>query len=173
MLADFELLGKSCEDAPFASDLARSLNLTEKTAVHSRAANPWEAAVGNLVPRLQWKTLRQWRSHRPEHINLLEFRAHMGLLRRLSARTATHSQRVICIWDSQVGRGASTKGRSSSRQLLHWMRVVLPDILGGNFELGHFWVPTDIMPMDQPSRGGDAPPANGLPLPRLDRESPV
>ena len=121
------------------------------------ALTPWEEALREIAPCLQWKPVLGW-VERPQHINLLELRARNRLLRRMSRRTPNHHQRIIGLCDSKVVLGACGKGRSSSRRVNWQLRLSLPDLLGGDIDIGEFYISTELMPADGISRGQGVPP---------------
>ena len=127
----------------------------EKTA---RFAAPWEEALADVVPSLPWRTVLAWRDNRGSHINVLELRGRNRLLRRLARRVRFHHHRVVGLCDSRVVLGCTAKGRSASRQLNRELRLAVPDVLGADIELAEFYVFTEMMPADAPSRGAPVAP---------------
>jgi len=119
--------------------------------------NPWEEILEEIVVGLRWRPGRAWTDHSNSHINILEVKAWAGLMRKLASSPANFQRRIISVWDSKVGRAATAKGRSSAFRLLAQYRSVLPSLLGAGLEYGGFWVPSESMPMDGPSRGRRCP----------------
>ena len=60
---------------------------------------------------------------------------------------------MISFWDSRVGHGVASKGRSSSVALNRCQRAALPDLLGAGLCFEGLWCPSPWMPADGPSRG--------------------
>jgi len=131
-----------------------SVNLSDVAKKH---LTPWEESLEEISVGLSWKSMRAWQIDSGDHINILEVKAWCGLIRKLSGNPGMHGHRLISLWDSKVGRGAQSKGRSSSFSLLSQFRAVLPSFLGGGFEYEGFWIPSPSMPMDGPSRGRRPP----------------
>jgi len=119
--------------------------------------NPWEETLEEISAGLRWRTRRAWRDTSGSHINILEVKAWAGLIRKLASSPVNFQHRIISLWDSKVGRAATAKGRSSAFKLLSQYRSVLPSLLGAGIEYGGFWIPSESMPMDGPSRGGRCP----------------
>ena len=86
------------------------------------------------------------------HINVLELRAVLSLIKKLAARGA-HDCRVLVLIDSRVALGALGKGRSSSRQINRVLRQVAALALYTGIVVEVVWVPTWANPSDAPSRG--------------------
>jgi len=118
---------------------------------------PWEEVLEELSVGLNWRTGRAWSDKSESHINILEVKAWAGLMRKLASSTSNFCSRVISLWDSKVGRAATAKGRSSAFKMLSQYRAVLPSLLGAGLEYGGFWIPSESMPMDGPSRGRRPP----------------
>jgi hypothetical protein len=122
-----------------------------------RTTSPWERRAAELSQAVDWKTDRRWQEKPGRHINVYEFRAWVKLLKRLASRRSCHHRRVLSLWGSRVAMAVAGRGRSSSRQLLGEMRRALPHLSGGDLDCAGVWIPSEIMPMDQASRGGAAP----------------
>lgn len=93
---------------------------------------------------------------RKEHINLLE----LEMIRQEIKDRVTSNQghcRVVNLCDSRVVVGAFAKGRSSSKNMNHKLRAILPWALAGDLTLTNVWVPTDCNPADHPSRNQEIP----------------
>ncbi len=60
---------------------------------------------------------------------------------------------IKILTDSQVVRGAVSKGRSSSFALLHLLKRLTASLLALDVTLSLQWIPTDINPADAASRG--------------------
>ena len=92
----------------------------------------------------------KWSS--PEHINTLELRTIVMLLRHLSRSSRTWGQRTLIFSDSVVSIGVLRKGRSSSHPLLRLARIagVLQMVTRTRVYLR--WVPSGLNHADGPSR---------------------
>ena len=71
--------------------------------------------INDLLSTRPWTLEFAWKWRRPEHINLLEFRGLLALLK--SKRADRADSRLLHLFDSSVSLAASIKGRSSSRSL--------------------------------------------------------
>jgi hypothetical protein len=135
--------------------------------------SPWEMAVSNLSQRVRWSCDAAWRETEGRRINVCEAKAWMKLIRRRAARASCHGRRLISLWDSRVRHQIMARGRSSSEQLLHLQRLTLPHLAGGDMTAAGFWICSERMPMDGPSRGGTMPWPKGLKVPEAGRNMPL
>eukprot|EP00435_Cladocopium_sp_Y103_P026206 s860_g6.t1 len=105
-----------------------------------------------------------WREQvrRHTHINILELRAHLRQVRRLS--TSTSSVRALHGLDSQVSLGCLIKGRSSSSSLNSEMQKSMCFSVGSDLYDNYMYFPSADNPSDGPSRESDVP-APTMPLP--------
>ena len=83
---------------------------------------------------------------RQEHINILEVRACLRIMRQEAERL--FGKRQIYGLDPQVGTGALIKGRSPSRAINEELRSGLPDIVGVRSCPGFYFAPTRLNPAD-------------------------
>ena len=108
-----------------------------------------------LAATLPWRTVLQLpptMDRTPQHINVLEARAILQLLKRLVNRGARNA-RVLILSDSRVCVGAFGKGRSSSRALNAVIRKCAGIALRARLTWDIVWIPTWANPADAPSRG--------------------
>ena len=71
-------------------------------------------------PAGRWREPTRWLWRAPEHINVLEARAAMGVVQKMLEKGNLFGQRLFVFSDSQVTIGALAKGRSS-RPLLNYV----------------------------------------------------
>ena len=88
----------------------------------------------------------------PEHINVLEFRAALAVLRWRAKRPGFARSRFLHLMDSQVALAALARGRSSSRKLAALCEAVAAYLLSsGSSQFGGY-INTSSNPADRPSR---------------------
>ena len=87
-----------------------------------------------------------------DHINILEGQAILAACRWIAKFPKDHNSRIVFLCDSQVMVGALSKGRSSSRRVLHLCRKISAWLLALNIRPYWIWVPTDLNPADAISR---------------------
>ena len=104
-----------------------------------------------LAKTQQFKCKQVHRIKQRTHINISELKAAVESEERRSRRCP--SQRHAIGSDSQVALGALVKGRSSSAGLNGVLRRSLPTILGFNSYAAWQYVPTQLNPADDPTRG--------------------
>jgi hypothetical protein len=103
----------------------------------------------------EWKTLLAYRFkhlHGAEHINALELRAVLSMLKCRSTTLSMMNQRVLHLLDSQVCLGVLAKGRSSSLKLSRILQQIASIQLAANILILGAYVSTDDNPADEPSR---------------------
>ena len=101
----------------------------------------------------KWRTVAVWNCKVGRHINLLEEEAILKLVNRLSRlKTPT---RAVCLTDSHVVRGATSKGRSSSRALTTLLRKIGSTMVAAAIYLTLPFVPTRWNPSDDPTRDAE------------------
>ena len=89
---------------------------------------------------------------REEHLNTLELRTIVMLLRHLARSSRTWGQRTLVFSDSVVSIGVLRKGRSSSRPLLRLARVAAVLQMVTRTRIYLRWVPSGLNHADGPSR---------------------
>jgi hypothetical protein len=111
-------------------------------------------AIGaNWTNPKRWRVVIRGRWKRQEHNNVLEGRAALQSLRRLSRSSRNWGTRVLMLGDSQVIQGCFSKGRSSCYPLLLLGRRLASLLLATRMRLGIRYVNTKVNPSDAPSRG--------------------
>ena len=109
--------------------------------------------VSELADSLGWHEVTRYRVGVQEHINMKEFRAYRTRLRHAARRAECHGTRRLTLLDSSVVRGATSKGRSSSRRLNRIWRPVIPELLAADIQDGTLPCPTKHNPADGGTRG--------------------
>lgn len=104
----------------------------------------------------RWRTEFKGRWSKEEHINALELRTIVNLVRHLARSQKCWGHKVLCFTDSMVALGAAGKGRSSAPSLLALCRrlCALRLITCIRIYLRHDIVPSELNHADGPSRGG-------------------
>ena len=108
--------------------------------------------VSELADAVGWSSQFRYRAKLSDHINLKEARAYRTVVRRKAGNALEHSRRHLTLQDSAVVRGATAKGRSSSRRLNAFLRPAVPEQLAANLTFGSLPVPTKHNPADAPTR---------------------
>ena len=107
----------------------------------------------------RWRTVSCWTFKAEKHINLLEESAILHLANRLSRRRKP--TRAVCLTDSFVVRGATSKGRSSSKCLSNLLRKIGATMVAAALYFTLPYVPTRWNPSDDPTRDVELRPAYG------------
>ena len=119
-------------------------------------APPTVAAYGQpqAVPcnKTDFKVLSSFAKRDAEHINVLEARAHLHLIRWLLRWPGRHGRPVITVIDSKVVLGAFTKGRSSAASLRRACRQNAALLLSGDLQVSAIYINTRDNPADEASR---------------------
>ena len=97
-----------------------------------------------------WKVKHDWAFRRESHINLLELRVVLRLVRSLVLEKA--KARVVSFIDSNVCRCALGKGRSSSRAISSVLRRVNTLLICGGIWMVTPYMPTRLNAADDPTR---------------------
>ena len=119
------------------------------------ALSAQRGASGRLAVYAPWRAILQLppsRNRKPQHVNVLEARAILLLIKWLMARDERDA-RLIMLLDSRVCVGAFAKGRSSSRALNSVIRQCAGLAILQGLSWVIVWVPTWANPADAPSRG--------------------
>ena len=118
-------------------------------------------AVNDLLSSHAWSTMSSWKWGRPAHINVLETAAGLTLMNKLAK---SRDLRYLHVLDSNVARGALTKGRSSSRSLrVPLLRAAATQVVGGLYPAFVFG-PTRLNVSDAPTRNRPLPPRASISL---------
>jgi hypothetical protein len=105
----------------------------------------------------RWRVVIQGSWKRREHINVLEARAALQAVRRLSRNPKSWSKKILGLTDSQVVAGCYGKGRSSAASLVSSCRRLSSLQLGLRMKVRWRWIETWRNMSDLPSRGGKVP----------------
>ena len=125
-----------------------------------------------VLSQFPWGRLRHGIAYRPDsHITLLEGVTFSLLMRFLGQQIVidkhesskhdlesvliddfTVSRRILCGLDSRGAGGALAKGRSSSHMINRSCRRVCAVTLASGLTAVYYWIPSELMPMDSPSR---------------------
>ena len=104
----------------------------------------------------KWKTALAYRFnhlHGAEHINALELRAVLSMIKCRATNLNLMDQRCLHLMDSQVCLGVMAKGRSSSFRLSRILQQISALQLAARLLTLGAYVTTDDNPADDPSRG--------------------
>jgi hypothetical protein len=119
------------------------------------SAAPWPRKP--LPARLWvWKNVIAYKfthKHGPEHINALELRAFLSMLKWRVSQRKFHHCRFLHLLDSQVCLSALAKGRSSSQKLAVILSQISSLQLFADIISFGAYVNTQDNPADKPSRG--------------------
>eukprot|EP00971_Amphidinium_carterae_P350476 6491567-Amphidinium_carterae.2 len=107
--------------------------------------------AGQILGRAPWRVLFFFQFRTSDHINVLELRALIRLVFRISS-WKIRKARILVGLDSKVVIGAASKGRSSSFALNYHLRRLAAVCLTFELQLLLFWLPTWGNPADAPSR---------------------
>ena len=112
--------------------------------------------VNDLLSAGQWHVGAAWSwPTPPEHINVLETRAFLAVLRQLGREGG--DKRLVQIVDSSVALGATTKGRSSARTLRRPLLQACALQLGCGLYPATVFGPTRLNVADAPTRDRPLP----------------
>ena len=106
--------------------------------------------VNEVALASQWKVLNSWKFKKMSHINILEEASILRLVNYLGRMCKP--LRAVALVDSFVVRGATSKGRSSSRALSAILRRVGAATVAFGVYLTLPFVPTRWNPADDPTR---------------------
>lgn len=109
-------------------------------------------SIAELVCDWDWRTVFSHAASDHSHINLKELRAARLYLKRHAKSKNKKNGRVIILLDSQVARGALTRGRSPSYPINRQLRRLVPTLIGGKIFPTFLWIPSKANPSDPPSR---------------------
>lgn len=126
-------------------------------------------AINNLAISGDWSVDSAWSFRRQSHINILEESALLRLAQRC-VRFA-YPTRVTVLVDSNVVRGATTKGRSSSLGLSTVLRRLNAICVAAAIYLHIAFVPTRLNISDDPTRDRPLRPAtSGIDISSMSRD---
>ena len=136
----------------FTSQVSACLatHLLSRPSTEEKKSGLESLVVNDLLCARPWKAGPAWSWDRPEHINVLEARAYLKVLRDLAAEGG--DLRYTHVVDSSVTLGAAAKGRSSTRALRGLLlRNAALQIAGGLYPTVAFG-PTRLNVADDPTR---------------------
>ena len=110
--------------------------------------------VKDILSTAEWRTLRSWRWKKRHHINVLETGAVVSLMKQLVCEEPGHRHNILV--DSQVAKGAISKGRSSARSLQHGLGSIAALQLAGGLNPAINFAPTRLNTADAPTRDKEA-----------------
>ena len=147
--------------ACFAKVIAQAFAWTLRTLAEPeppRRSGLESVAVNDVLCSRGWRTVCAWPWRSPQHINLLEAKAALAVVKEVQRRGG--DSKVTVLSDSAVARGAIAKGRSSSRLLRPILMRVASYLLAGGVYIGLMHAPTRLNVADDPSRQRDLRPAH-------------
>ena len=150
------------ESAVYVDDLARALAsvLVESARAIDRSEEEELALevrglenqlVNEVAICAPWRVESSWSFRKHSHINILEEAALLRLVNRLGRRSIP--LRTVVLVDSHVVRGATSKGRTSSKALSSVLRRGCAGSVAYGLYLVLPFCPTRLNPADDPSRG--------------------
>eukprot|EP00435_Cladocopium_sp_Y103_P060998 s1156_g22.t1 len=140
--------------AHIAKKIAAGLRKTHKMRDEKKPCLE-SVVLNDLLLRPGWKVLKSWDWKKPAHINVLESRSYVGLLRHLVLRGG--DCRFSALLDSRVAKGAHAKGRSSSRALRPSLQRSCAYSIAGNIHSSLGFAPTRLNTADAPTRSKPLP----------------
>ena len=96
--------------------------------------------INEFLAGRSWRLERVWKWKRHEHINMLEMRGLIVLLKQL--QPIGPDRRVLHLFDSAVALAASVKGRSSSHRLRRLLCQICALALASGLYFGEAFAPT-------------------------------
>lgn len=152
--------------AVYADDLAEALAAVFSQAIAKKlrrevALEPEVRGLENpfcndVLVSAKWRTVSVWTWRKPLHINILESRVVLSLLKKLAL--ASPGIRQVVALDSNVGLSALAKGRSPSYGLRPCVRKTGATVIAGRLYPAYQFAPTRLNPADHPTRDNDFPP---------------
>ena len=142
--------------AVYPDELAREIAivygefLNAKLLRRATGAGLESPLINDLLAARPWTLERVWKWKRPAHINLLEFRGLLALLKQKTADLA--DTRLLHLFDSSVSLAAATKGRSSSRSLAPLLGQSCTLQLAAGIYCAEAFAPTRLNIADDPTR---------------------
>ena len=125
--------------------------------------------VNDVAISSDWKVETSWTFRGSSHINILEEASLLRLTQRLAK--LKYPTRVTSLVDSNVVRGATSKGRSSSKGLSRVLLKLNATMVAAGLYMHTPFCPTRLNVSDDPTRDVQLrPPASGLPISSLSRE---
>ena len=107
--------------------------------------------VNEVAISAEWEVVSSWSFRKESHINILEEAALLRLVNKLGRRSVP--SRIVVLVDSHVVRGATSKGRTSSKALSSVLRRVCAGAVAYGLYIVLPFCPTRLNVSDDPSRG--------------------
>jgi len=140
--------------AVFSKAIAKKLR--KETFLEPEVRGLESPLCNDVLVSAQWRTVSVWTWRRPLHINILESRVVLSLLKKL-ALTSPGVRQVVAL-DSNVGLSALAKGRSPSYGLRPCVRKTGATVVAGRLYPAYQFAPTRLNPADHPTRDNALPP---------------
>ena len=141
--------------ASFIADLFENA-LCPKDSLEEKAPPMIESVVLNdILQQPGWTVESSWEWKSPAHINVLESRSIVGLLKHLVVNGG--DVRYCCLADSRVAKGAHAKGRSSAFALRPSLARACAYSIAGNLHGSLGFAPTRLNTADAPTRRRSLP----------------
>ncbi len=109
--------------------------------------------VNEVMKSSNWELESKWPVRKSTHINLLEVEAVCKLASKLAFRGG--DARAVVLVDSNVTKGATSKGRSSSLAISSYLRKLGATCISGGLYLSTPYIPTRLNAADGPTRGAE------------------
>lgn len=123
----------------------------ELSAENSLDVKGLEAQICNdIVMSSKWSKESCWTFRKKSHINILEMASVLRLVQRAS--DVCRAQRLVCLVDSHVTKGATSKGRTASLGLGSVLRRLNAHCVASSIYLCIPFCPTRLNPSDDPTR---------------------
>ena len=140
--------------AVFSKAIAKKLR--KETFLEPEVQGLESPLCNDVLVSAQWKTVSVWTWRRPLHINILESRVVLSLLKKLAL--VSPGVRQVVALDSNVGLSALAKGRSPSYGLRPCTRKAGATVVAGRLYPAYQFAPTRLNPADHPTRDNVLPP---------------
>ena len=140
--------------AVFSKAIAKKLR--KETFLEPEVRGLESPLCNDVLVSAQWRTVSVWTWRRPLHINILESRVVLSLLKKLAL--ASPGVRQVVALDSNVGLSALARGRSPSYGLRPCVRKTGATVVAGRLYPANQFAPTRLNPADHPTRDNALPP---------------
>ena len=130
---------------------AKAIDASEEEGLALEVRGLENQLVNEVAIGAPWVVDSSWSFRKHSHINILEEAALLRLVNRLGRRRVP--SRIVVLVDSHVVRGATSKGRTSSKALSSVLRRVSAGSVAYGLYLVLPFCPTRLNPADDPSRG--------------------
>ena len=116
------------------------------------------AVLNDILSQPGWEVLKEWKWARGAHINILESRSLVALMKHLCVSGG--DCRFSTLLDSRVAKGAHAKGRSSAVALRPSLLRGCSYAIAGNLHPAYGFAPTRLNTADAPTRDRPLPKAS-------------